>query len=151
MVLAFVLVRRDREKKLLTLRYFICGHPKSLGLSTPYPAPFPQCFHAGRDHNEAETGTITPWKPIPRCQLAKAAAVKAVAAPPGNGNAVKHGLHSYKAMLNGNGLDERTSLFKALREKEQELFKALGRRSITTRAGHHRRLSEKHALHCQPG
>src|SRR4029453_9491109 len=47
-------------------------------------------------------------------------------APPGNQNAVKHGLHSYKAMLNGNGLDERTSLFKALREKEQELVKALG-------------------------
>src|SRR4029434_2156139 len=29
-------------------------------------------------------------------------------------------------MLNGNGLDERTSLFKALREKEQELVAALG-------------------------
>ena len=42
-------------------------------------------------------------------------------APPGNKNAVKHGLHTYKAMLNGNGLDERTSLFKAMREKEQEL------------------------------
>jgi hypothetical protein len=47
-------------------------------------------------------------------------------APPGNKNALKHGLHSYKALLNGNGLDERTSLFKALREKEQELVKALG-------------------------
>jgi hypothetical protein len=47
-------------------------------------------------------------------------------APPGNKNALKHGLHSYKAMLNGNGLDERTSLFKALREKERELVKALG-------------------------
>jgi hypothetical protein len=47
-------------------------------------------------------------------------------APPGNKNALKHGLHSYKAMLNGDGLDERTSLFKALREKEQELVKALG-------------------------
>ena len=35
-------------------------------------------------------------------------------APPGNKNAVKHGLHTYKAMLDGNGLDERTSLFKAL-------------------------------------
>jgi uncharacterized protein YjcR len=45
-------------------------------------------------------------------------------APPGNKNAVKHGIHSYKAMLNGNGLDERTSLFKAHREKE--LVKALG-------------------------
>ena len=29
-------------------------------------------------------------------------------------------------MLNGNGLDERTSLFKALREKELELVRALG-------------------------
>jgi hypothetical protein len=29
-------------------------------------------------------------------------------------------------MLNGDGLDERTSLFKALREKEKELVKALG-------------------------
>ncbi len=29
-------------------------------------------------------------------------------------------------MLNGDGLDERTSLFKAIREKEQELVKALG-------------------------
>jgi hypothetical protein len=47
-------------------------------------------------------------------------------APQGNKNALKHGLHTYKAMLNGNGLDERTSLFKALREKEQELVTALG-------------------------
>ena len=46
--------------------------------------------------------------------------------PPGNKKAVKHGLYAYKAMLNGNGLDERTSLFKALREKEQELVTALG-------------------------
>ena len=46
--------------------------------------------------------------------------------PPGNKNAVKHGLYTYKAMLNGNGLDERTSLYKALREKEQELADALG-------------------------
>jgi hypothetical protein len=46
--------------------------------------------------------------------------------PPGNQKAVKHGLYAYKAMLNGKGLDERTSLFKALREKEQELVTALG-------------------------
>ena len=46
--------------------------------------------------------------------------------PPGNKKALKHGLHTYKAMLNGDGLDERTSLFKALREKEQELVSALG-------------------------
>lgn len=51
---------------------------------------------------------------------------KAGGAPPGNRNAVKHGLHTYKAMLNGPGLDERTSLFKASREKEQELVTALG-------------------------
>lgn len=47
-------------------------------------------------------------------------------APRGNKNAVKHNLYTYKAMLNGDGLDERTSLFKALREKEQELVSALG-------------------------
>jgi hypothetical protein len=46
--------------------------------------------------------------------------------PPGNKKAIKHGLYSYRAMLSGDGLDERTSLFKALREKEQELIKALG-------------------------
>ena len=46
--------------------------------------------------------------------------------PPGNRKALKHGLYAYKAMLNGDGLDERTSLFKALREKEQELVTALG-------------------------
>ena len=47
-------------------------------------------------------------------------------APKGNRNAVKHNLYSYKAMLDGNGIDERTSLFKALREKEKELVTALG-------------------------
>ena len=47
-------------------------------------------------------------------------------APPKNKNALKHGLHAYKAMLNGNGLDERSSLFRALRSKEQELVTALG-------------------------
>src|SRR5215510_8741438 len=51
---------------------------------------------------------------------------KAAGGPPGNKKAVKHGMYSYKAMLDGNGLDERTSLFKALREKEQELVLALG-------------------------
>jgi len=53
-------------------------------------------------------------------------ASRAPGGPPGNKYAVKHGLYTYKAMLNGNGLDERTSLFKALREKEQELVTALG-------------------------
>jgi hypothetical protein len=34
-------------------------------------------------------------------------------APPGNRNAVKHRLYVYKAMLDGDGLGQRTSLFKA--------------------------------------
>ncbi len=42
-----------------------------------------------------------------------------------NGPTASTGLYAYKAMLNGNGLDQRTSLFKALREKEQELVKAI--------------------------
>jgi len=51
---------------------------------------------------------------------------RARGAPPHNKNAVKHGLYVYKAMLDGNRLDRRSSLFKALREKEQELITALG-------------------------
>ena len=51
---------------------------------------------------------------------------RASGAPPGNKNAVKHGLYAYKAMLDGDGLDEGSSLFKALRMKEQELVAALG-------------------------
>jgi hypothetical protein len=47
-------------------------------------------------------------------------------APPGNKNNLVHGLYCYKAMLDGKGLDQRTSLFKALREKERELSSALG-------------------------
>ena len=46
--------------------------------------------------------------------------------PSGNKKALKHGLYAYQAMLNGKGLDERTSLFKAMREKELELITALG-------------------------
>ncbi|MGB7946153.1 MAG: hypothetical protein WCH75_00595 [Candidatus Binatia bacterium] len=49
--------------------------------------------------------------------------------PPGNKNSLQHGLYAYKAMLDGNGLDEKTSLFKALRylrDKEQEFVSALG-------------------------
>ena len=46
--------------------------------------------------------------------------------PAGNKKALKHGLYAYQAMLNGKGLDERTSLFKAMREKEQELITTLG-------------------------
>jgi hypothetical protein len=47
-------------------------------------------------------------------------------APLGNKNHLKHGFYVYKAMLNGDGLDERSSLFKALREKENELVTSLG-------------------------
>ncbi len=47
-------------------------------------------------------------------------------APRGNKNAMRHGLYSLKAMLNGDGLDRRTSLYHALRDKEQELASALG-------------------------
>jgi hypothetical protein len=71
--------------------------------------------------------------------------------PPGNKNAIRHGLHAYKAMLNGDGLDERTSLFKALREKEQELITALGGDPSPARTGDHRRQREEYALHRQPG
>jgi hypothetical protein len=59
-------------------------------------------------------------------QVSKSRRGQGGGAPQDNKNALKHGLHTYKTMLNGNGLDERTSLFKALREKEQELVKALG-------------------------
>jgi hypothetical protein len=44
--------------------------------------------------------------------------------PPRKKKALVHGFYSYKAMLNGDGSDERTSRFKALREKEQELISA---------------------------
>ncbi len=46
--------------------------------------------------------------------------------PPGNKKALRHGLYSLRAMLNGDGLDRRTSLYRALRDKEQELSIALG-------------------------
>ena len=88
-----------RAKEPSTLRYLLCVHPKSLGFSGPYPALFPQCFHTGRNHPDAESRKITAWKLIPRSQLAKAAEAKAAARSPGNKNAVKHGLHSYKALL----------------------------------------------------
>jgi hypothetical protein len=51
---------------------------------------------------------------------------KATGAPRGNQNALTHGLYVYKAMLNGDGLDKRTSLYRALAEKEQELIASLG-------------------------
>ena len=40
---------------------------------------------------------------------------RARGAPPGSRNNLKHGLYAYKAMLDGDGLDQRTSLFKAFR------------------------------------
>jgi hypothetical protein len=58
-------------------------------------------------------------------QVSQNSRKRAGGAPPGNKNNLVHGLYSYKAMLNGKGLDQRTSLFKALREKEQELVSAL--------------------------
>jgi hypothetical protein len=39
---------------------------------------------------------------------------------------MQHGLYSLRALLSGDGLDQRTSLYKALREKEQELIVSLG-------------------------
>jgi len=51
---------------------------------------------------------------------------KGCSGPPGNKNRLTHSFYTYKAMLNGDGLDQRTSLFKAMREKEQELITALG-------------------------
>jgi len=46
--------------------------------------------------------------------------------PIGNQKALKHGLYSLRALLSGDGLDQRTSLYKTLREKEQELIVSLG-------------------------
>ncbi|HEY2922905.1 MAG TPA: hypothetical protein VGK77_28335 [Candidatus Binatia bacterium] len=45
---------------------------------------------------------------------------------PGNKNSTTHGLCSLKAMLDGDGLDRRTSLYRALAEKDEELVNALG-------------------------
>jgi hypothetical protein len=44
----------------------------------------------------------------------------------GNVNARKHGLNTFKRLLEGPKVDGRTSLYKALRDKEQELATALG-------------------------
>src|SRR4030095_12614105 len=49
--------------------------------------------------------------------------------PPGNKKALKHGFYSYKAMLDGDGLDERTSLFKDL-----DLAKEKGRQKCPWRS-----------------
>jgi hypothetical protein len=47
-------------------------------------------------------------------------------APKHNKYAVRHGLYSYKAVIEGGGIDRRSSLYRALREKEQELIVSLG-------------------------
>jgi hypothetical protein len=54
------------------------------------------------------------------------AGLKARSGPPGNKNRLQHGLYSLRALLSGDGLDQRTSLYKALREKERELTVSLG-------------------------
>jgi len=51
---------------------------------------------------------------------------RGLSGPPGNLNAMTHGVHHLKGMLNGDGLDKRTSLSRALVAKEQELSMALG-------------------------
>jgi len=47
-------------------------------------------------------------------------------APVGNTNRMSHGLYRYKTMIDGGGLDKRSSLYRALRLKENELITALG-------------------------
>jgi hypothetical protein len=44
----------------------------------------------------------------------------------GNRNARKHGLNVFKRLLEGSKVDGRTALFRALREKEDEMIIALG-------------------------
>src|SRR5262245_48130815 len=51
---------------------------------------------------------------------------KANGPPLGSRNHWVHGLYYYKDLLNGDGLDQRSSLFRALRLKENELITALG-------------------------
>ena len=63
----------------------------------------------------------TPMESDPTSEVSKDRQVNAGGAPPGNKNALKHGLHAFKAMLDGDGLDQRSSLFRALRAKESEL------------------------------
>ncbi len=47
-------------------------------------------------------------------------------APRGNRNALTHGFNHYKRLISSDGLKRSTSLYRALREKEQELVSALG-------------------------
>src|SRR4030095_14548342 len=46
--------------------------------------------------------------------------------PYGSRNHLVHGLYMYREMLNGGNLDRRSGLYRALREKEQELIDAPG-------------------------
>lgn len=68
------------------------------------------------DENESKTRAST----VPLGRRRKfGSARKAPGGPPGNKYAVKHGYYTYKAMLDGDGLDERSSLFKALRRRDK--------------------------------
>jgi hypothetical protein len=51
---------------------------------------------------------------------------RASGAPKGNKNAITHSFYFYRRLLSRDGLDKRTSLYRALAEKEQELITALG-------------------------
>jgi hypothetical protein len=65
-----------------------------------------------------ETESTIPSRP---CQVGYG---KTGRSGPGNRNAVNHGVHAYKAMLNGDGLDE-DAVIHVLREKEWELVTTL--------------------------
>ena len=96
--------------------------PKNINESKGLKNAVPNCANEKSEiepNQRASPAAIAPTKKHP-------AGRNAPGGPAGNKKAVKHGLYSYKAMLEGRGLDERTSLFKALREKEQELVSALG-------------------------
>jgi len=54
------------------------------------------------------------------------AGAKGKSGPPGNFHGRVHGYYMLKAAINGPGLDKRTSLYRALTEKEAELISALG-------------------------
>jgi uncharacterized protein YjcR len=46
----------------------------------------------------------------PTTEVSKDRQVNVGGAPPGNKNALKHGLHAFKPVLDGDGLDQRSSL-----------------------------------------
>jgi uncharacterized protein YjcR len=51
-----------------------------------------------------------PMESNPTIEVSKDRQVNVGGAPPGNKNALKHGLHAFKPMLDGDGLDQRSSL-----------------------------------------